>query len=239
MITLAFFVNLQILINIFNTESMDDLKHIVSISKAELALLPAATYHGRIHLVDRSEDVEAAAEALRNAELIGFDTETRPSFKKGQSYQVALMQLSTPTDCYLIRLNMIGLPQQIKDILEDPDKIKIGVSLHDDFHNLHKIYTLEPQGFIDLQPYVKDYLIADNSLSRIYAILFGKRISKSQRLTNWEAQHLTISQQAYAAFDALSCIEIYKYLEGGKFNPEESPYYQAVLPPEVETEGES
>lgn len=215
---------------------MSEIKHIVSISKSELAQLPAATYHGRIHVIDKSEDIESAAKALREADIIGFDTETRPSFKKGQSYQVALMQLSTPTDCYLIRMNLIGLPVEIKAILEDPDKLKIGVSLHDDFHNLHRIYTLDPQGFIDLQPFVKDYLIADNSLSRIYAILFGRRISKNQRLTNWEAAKLTPSQQAYAAFDAMSCIDIYEYLTAGRFSPEKSKYYQEVIPEDPTSE---
>lgn len=208
--------------------SKEQKQYIVSISKAELATLPAAEYAGSIHLVDTIEGVGEAVDALREAPIIGFDTETRPSFRKGQTYQVALMQLATPSDCFLIRLNKIGLPEAIKDILEDESKLKIGVSLHDDFHNLHRIYTLEPKGFIDLQPYVKEFMIADNSLSRIYAILFGKRISKGQRLTNWEASHLTLPQQTYAAFDALSCIQIYEHLKSGRFKPEKSRYYQEV-----------
>ena len=203
----------------------------VSISKAALALLPAAEYHGTIHVVDSIEKIEPAVEALRKADIIGFDTETRPSFKKGQCFQVALLQLSTRTDCFLFRLNMIGLPEGVKEILEDETKLKIGVSLHDDFHNLHRIYTIEPKGFIDLQPYVKQFQIADNSLSRIYGILFGRRISKGQRLTNWEAKTLTPGQQHYAAFDALSCIEIYDALSSGVFQPETSPYYGPVEVP--------
>lgn len=203
-------------------------QHIVSISKGELATLPTAHYKGHIHVIEDDKYINRVVEDLRNADIIGFDTETRPSFKKGQTYQVALMQLSTRTDCYLIRLNKIGLPNGIKEILEDESKLKIGVSLHDDFHNLHKIYTLEPKGFIDLQPFVKQYMIADNSLSRIYAILFGKRISKGQRLTNWEADRLTVAQQSYAAFDALSCIQIYDHLCSGKFIPEQSVYFQEV-----------
>lgn len=200
----------------------------LSISKADLAKLPVADYYGDIHVVDMPEDVDGAVEVLRSSDVIGFDTETRPSFKKGQSHQVALLQLSTRKDCFLFRLNKIGLPEAVKNLLEDESKIKIGVSLHDDFHNLHRIYTLNPAGFVDLQPYVKKFGIVDNSLSRIYGILFGHRISKGQRLTNWEASQLTPGQQAYAAFDALSCIEIYDYLESGKFNPFSSPY---VLPP--------
>ena len=205
--------------------------YIVSISKAELATLPAAQYSGRIHLVDTIDGIDEAVADLYTSDVIGFDTETRPSFKKGQSFQVSLLQLSTRTDCYLFRLNMIGLPAQVKALLEDESKIKVGVSLHDDFHNLHRIFTLDPKGFIDLQPYVKDYLIADNSLSRIYGILFGQRISKSQRLTNWEAKSLTPSQQSYAALDALSCIRILDHLKAGNFRPETSPYYRPVEVP--------
>lgn len=216
--------------------SSEEKQYIVSISKTDLAKLPAAQYHGKIHIIDSPEKVDEAVSVLRQADIIGFDTETRPSFKKGQSYQVALLQLATRTDCFLIRLNQIGLPEPVKAILEDPDKLKIGVSLHDDFHNLHRIYTLDPAGFIDLQPFVKDYLIADNSLSRIYGILFGKRISKAQRLTNWEASHLTHSQQLYAAFDALSCIEIYDHLTAGNFIPQNSIYYQEVIHEETEEE---
>ena len=202
----------------------------MTISKADLALLPPAQYHGRIHVVDTSDKIEHAVKILREADIIGFDTETRPSFKKGQCYEVALMQLSTRSESFLFRLNMIGLPADVKQILEDESKLKIGVSLHDDFHNLHRIYTLEPKGFIDLQPFVKKFNIVDNSLSRIYGILFGRRISKGQRLTNWEAKTLTASQQAYAAFDAMSCIEIYDALISGDFQPEMSPYRHEAEP---------
>lgn len=206
-------------------------QYTVTISKAVLATLPPAEYHGKIHVVDSVDKIDDAVRSLREADIIGFDTETRPSFKKGQCFQVALLQLSTREECFLFRLNMVGLPEGVKQILEDESKLKIGVSLHDDFHNLHKIYTLDPKGFIDLQPYVKKFNIADNSLSRIYGILFGKRISKGQRLTNWEAKNLTSSQQTYAAFDALSCIEIYDALSSGNFKPEQSPYYGPATPP--------
>lgn len=202
----------------------------LSISKADLAQLPPADYFGNIHLIDSIEKVDDAVAALRNSAIIGFDTETRPSFKKGQSHQVALLQLSNHTECFLFRLNKIGLPESVKNILEDESLLKIGVSLHDDFHNLHRIYTLNPSGFIDLQPFVKQFGIVDNSLSRIYGILFDRRISKGQRLTNWEADRLTPQQQAYAAFDALSCIQIYEYLQSGQFNPYDSKY---IVVPEL------
>lgn len=209
----------------------DNKDKIVSISKAKLSTLPAASYEGQIKVVDKAEEVEEALRKLRKAPLVGFDTETRPSFKKGIFYKVALLQLASEEECYLFRLNILGLTPQIIDFLEDPSILKIGLSLHDDFHNLNKMATVEPQGFVDLQQYVKDYLIADNSLSRIYGVVFGHRISKNQRLTNWEAPVLSAAQQSYASLDALACIRIYKHLEAGLFSPYSSPYLtDAPLP---------
>lgn len=196
----------------------------VTISKQQLADLPAAAYTGKAFVVDSEEDAGKAAEVLRNADIIGFDTETKPSFKRGATYNVALLQLSTRDTCFLIRLNHIGLPKPIQEILENPSLLKVGVSIHDDFRNLRKVYDLNPEGFIDLQNFVKDFGIVDNSLSRIYAVLFGKRISKGQRLTNWEASELTAHQCDYAALDALSCIEIYERLRTEGFDPAGSPY---------------
>lgn len=202
----------------------------VTISKQQLAQLPAAQFEGDICVVDKTADISPAVAMLRESDVIGFDTETRPSFKKGQTNTVSLLQLSTRNKCFLFRLNLIGLTQPLIDILQDPDLLKIGVSIHDDFHNLNKITNITPEGFIDLQNYVKNYKIADNSLSRIYAIIFGQRISKGQRLTNWEAETLTPSQQCYAALDAMACINIYDHLSSGKFNPEASPYLMEILP---------
>lgn len=210
----------------------EEVKYHVTISKEELSKLPMETYEGTIHIVDRPEKVGPAIERLSQGGIIGFDTETRPCFKKGQHHTVSLLQLSTHTDCWLFRLNHIGMPDAVKEFLENPAIRKIGLSLHDDFHNLRQLREMDPQGFTDLQPYVKDYLISDNSLARIYGILFGKRISKSQQLSNWESQTLTPAQQRYAALDALSCLKIYDYLRGGKFKYKKSPYYKEILPPE-------
>lgn len=210
----------------------------VSITKPELTELPMIRYTGRIHLIDKEEQVGGAVSALRASDIVGFDTETRPSFKKGQHHKVALLQLATSTDSYLFRLNRIGLPKEVKALLEDPDVKKIGLSIHDDFHNLRYLGELNPEGFIDLQPYVKRFMIADNSLARIYGIVFGKRISKSQQLTNWEAPLLTEAQQRYASLDALACIQIYDKLEAGEFHPEQSRYYREIPQPEPKGECE-
>jgi ribonuclease D len=210
----------------------------VSISKEDLAELPAAIYNKRIYLVDTEEEAEKAAEKLRMSDVIGFDTETRPAFRSGQSYTVALMQLATREECYLIRLKHIGLPESIKKILEDPEILKIGLSIRDDFHSLHKAFELNPAGFIDLQQFVKQYAIVDNSLSRIYGILFNHRISKGQRLTNWEADQLTQHQQEYAALDALACITIYDKLTQNGFDPKNSPYYKLIYDPSQDEQQE-
>ena len=212
-------------------EENEGIKKVVSISKNELAQLPAEEYHNGLVLVDHENDIDYAAEMLRKADIIGFDTETKPSFKRGQHHQVSLLQLSTRTECYLILLNKVGMPDSIKNILEDENKLKIGLSIHDDFLNLRKLCKIEPKGFIELQEFVKEFNIADNSLSRIYAILFNKRISKGQRLTNWEADELTSFQKEYAALDALACINIYDYLFNGNFKDSDSPYFRVPVDP--------
>lgn len=207
-------------------------KAIITISKAALAKLPSASFLGKICVIDKPDQVAPAVEDLRAAGVIGFDTETRPSFRKGQHYKVALVQLSTPSHCYLFRTNILGFPQELVDILEDETITKVGLSINDDFLNIRKLIDLNPQGFVDLQSYVKQFKIVDASLSRLYALIFGQRISKGQRLTNWEAPVLSPSQQKYAALDANACIKIYNRLEKGTFNPKNSPYLTIPSEPE-------
>lgn len=209
---------------------------IVTISKEKLNTLPAAEYHNKIVVVETEDALNKALQDLKKARLIGFDTETRPSFRKGQIHNVALIQLATKDCCYLIRTNVLGYPDNLIKFLEDETITKVGVSIHDDFLNLRRVIDIIPGGFIDLQNYVKDYKIADNSLSRVYGILFGERISKGQRLSNWEASELSDAQQEYAALDALACIRIYEYLSKGNFNPRESAYLTIPEEPENEVE---
>ena len=206
--------------------------YIISIPKPQLAQLPMAKFHGHIIVIDRPEQVDESIAILREAEIIGFDTETRPSFKKGALNEVALLQLAVPGTCFLFRINRIGMLPQIIDLLQDPECLKVGLSIHDDFLNLHRLAEFSPEGFIDLQAYVKQFHIADNSLTRIHAILYGERVSKGQRLTNWEAETLTESQKEYASLDASACIRIYTTLSHGEFNPLESPYLQPTHPSE-------
>lgn len=199
-----------------------DLK--ISIAKDILATLPVENYQGKIVVVSSEQSVQKALASLRKADVIGFDTETKPNFKKGKLNNVALIQLATEQKCYLFRICKSGLLKELVKFLEDKNVLKVGLSIHDDFLGLSRISPVHPEGFIDLQQYVKDFNIVDNSLSRIYGILFGKRISKGQQLSNWEASKLTSAQKKYASMDALACIRIYKELSSGKFNPADSPY---------------
>ena len=183
------------------------------IAKADVAQMPAALFQGRIIVIHSTSDVEKAANYLKSFPIVGIDTETRPSFAKGRTYDVSLLQISTEDTCFLFRLNYIGMPQALIDLLQDARQLKVGLSLKDDIHSLHRKHSFEPQGFLDLQQYVKTLGIEAQSLQKIYALLFGEKISKSQRLTNWEADVLTDRQKGYAATDAWACIRIYKYLE--------------------------
>ncbi len=183
-----------------------------NIAKADIVQMPAALFTGRIIVIHSVSDVEKAVRYLKGFPVLGIDTETRPSFAKGKTYEVALMQVSTEDTCFLFRLNYIGMPDALIGLLQS-NQLKVGLSLKDDIHSLHRKHSFEPRGFLDLQGYVKEMGIEAQSLQKIYALLFGKKISKSQRLTNWEADVLTDRQKGYAATDAWACIRIYKYLE--------------------------
>ncbi len=196
----------------------------ISIPKSAISEMEAVVYPGNITIVDTPELAADAVSVLENESLVGFDTETKPAFKKGQSHPVALMQVATESQSFLFRLNVLGMNPDIKRFLENERITKIGLSLKDDFFVMHRSAEFEPKGFIDLQGYVREFRIADCSLQRIYAILFGRRISKAQRLSNWEAPTLTPAQQSYASIDAWACLKIYNFLSEGLFDPDTCPY---------------
>ena len=191
----------------------------IKISKETIATLPVESFPGKIVVVDTDGMVNKAITELQQESIIGFDTETRPTFKKGRSNHVALVQLSTHDTCYLFRINRIGFVPALKQLLENEKYLKVGISLKDDFCMLNRLNNEEftPRNFIELQKVVKKFGIEDQSLQKIYGIVVGKKISKGQRLSNWEADHLSESQQLYAATDAWSCIKIYEKLQSGRF----------------------
>lgn len=184
-----------------------------NIEKSEIAGMPTAAFSGRIITIDTAEETEKAVKALSRETLLGIDTETRPSFRKGVQYEVSLIQLSTADTCFLIRLNRTGMPDSLVSLLENNKITKIGLSLHDDYQSLCRRRKFKAGGFLDLQQHVVKYGIEEKSLQKIFAIVFGQRISKSQQLTNWENDVLTDKQKLYAATDAWACLEIYNKLE--------------------------
>ena len=196
----------------------------LSIPKETLASMPIVTYPGEITVIDSAIDTVKALRFLSSLPLVGFDTETKPNFRPGRTNNVALIQIYSPNRCFLFRINKTGLTDEMVRFLESKKTVKVGVSLHDDFRNLNKIRQVNPHAEIDLQQLVKRFHIRDNSLQRIYAIVFEKRISKSQRLTNWEAPQLNEKQQIYASIDAWACYKLYTYLSAGLFHPEKSAY---------------
>lgn len=183
------------------------------IEKSEVAQMPTLVYPGRIITIDTASEVDKAVKALSKEKILGLDTETRPAFRKGVHYNVSLLQLSTADTCFLIRLCRTGMPDSLVALLEDKEIMKIGVSLHDDYQALARRKKFKAGGFFDLQKYVSTFGIEEMSLQKIYAIIFGERISKSQQLTNWEHDVLTDKQKQYAATDAWACLKIYNRLK--------------------------
>jgi ribonuclease D len=183
-----------------------------SISKEALRDLPAGQFNGRIHLIDNLLNAQEACGALRKEPVLGFDTETKPSFKKGTVHQVSLLQLATEKDAYLFRLNKIGMPLYITEILANRNQLKVGIAIHDDIRHLKAIGPFKPEGFVELQEFVRQFGIENSGLSKLAGIILNFRISKSQQLTNWENGILTVPQQLYAATDAWAAFEIYHKL---------------------------
>lgn len=185
---------------------------VASISNDDVAALEAVHFDGRIEVVETIDALNKACKELSKHTIIGFDTETRPSFTAGVTNKVALLQLSTEECCYLIRLNKLPLTREIIAILSSKTICKIGADVRNDIVALNKLRHFTPNRFIDLQNEVGKYGIEDKSLRKISGIVLGKKVSKAQRLSNWAANKLTPQQQMYAATDAWVCIEIFKRL---------------------------
>lgn len=183
------------------------------ITKEELAELPVEGFDKPIVVVERQNVALQAIEELSKEAILGFDTETRPSFKSGEMHQVALVQLSTDSKAYLFRLNKLGIYAPLFNLLNNKNIIKVGLAVDNDLRSLCRLRKFDVKSFVELQTVAQSVGIESMSLQKIYAILFGKKISKRQRLSNWEAEKLTQEQCAYAALDAWSCLRMYNELE--------------------------
>ena len=181
-------------------------------NKAWLTDLPRVTYDGKIFVVIGQEESEKAVEYLLSMPILGLDTETRPSFAKNVRYKRCLLQVATHHNCFLFRLNILGLNSAVRRLLEDKSVPKVGLSWHDDLHSLKELGDFEPGNFIDLQDHMREIGIEDLGLQKLYANVFGERISKAERLSNWERDVLQDKQKQYAAIDAWACIKLYEEL---------------------------
>lgn len=184
----------------------------ISISNEEMLLLPLRAYTGKVVLVQTADELELALKQLEKADILGFDTETRPSFRRGESYKVALVQLATADAVYLIQIQKTGLSESFARLLSDPNIIKAGVAIRDDIKGLQKYRRYDAEGFVDLSIVAREKGIGVESVKKLTALLLGFRISKSAQTSNWETPTLTEKQIEYAATDAWVCLEIYKCL---------------------------
>jgi ribonuclease D len=195
---------------------MENKKYQENITVEEIAGHELAWFKGEIVMVDNLKTFYEVFPRLLGFDLLGFDTETKPTFKKGKKHSVCLIQLSTDNLACLFRINKIGIPDELSNLLSNPGVIKTGVAVHDDIRFLAGIKKFNARGFVDLQMFVKAFGIQSSGLKKLAAIILGYRISKRQQVTDWEAEKLTEAQQIYAATDAWVCHQIYKKLTDGE-----------------------
>lgn len=192
-----------------------------SVENEDIARLPLAAFEGSIIVIDKpGKDFDHAIRYLKTKSIIGFDTESRPCFSASQPhFGVSLLQLSGAEKAFLFRIKTLGMQKQLCKILSDKNIIKVGAAVADDIKGLQNYQKFEPRNFVDLQKIVWEWGIKDKSVKKMSAIILGMRISKSQQLSNWEAENLSESQQKYAATDAWVCREMYKRLLVSDKNP--------------------
>ncbi len=184
------------------------------ISKDEINCLPMKQYDGLIHLIRTPEAADNAAEKLKQETLLGFDTETRPTFRVGEYYQPSLLQLATGAEVFLFQIKLTGLTKGLCDVLSSPEIIKTGVSIRSDVSELRKLTDFKPAGFVELAEHAKKAHIKNLGLRGLAALLLGFRVSKREQTSNWAKNELTESQLRYAATDAWLGREIYLHMNG-------------------------
>ena len=188
-----------------------------TIDKEELKKLPLQAFTGTIHVIDSMAGLRKYLPVLKQEKVMGFDTETRPSFRKGQVNQISLVQLATPFHAFLFRISALSLPDKLIELFEDDSIIKVGAALHDDLIDLRRIRDFKAGGFLDLQKYVGAFGIENKGVAKLSGIVLGFRISKNQQLSNWDTGKLNKAQKEYAATDAWVCLKIYQELQTCQF----------------------
>lgn len=189
------------------------------IAKELLQSMPLTHFEGEVIVVDKMKQVPQAVAYLSQFDVLGVDTEARPSFKRGVHYPTALLQIATHERCYLFRLTHIGMPPLLASLFANESICKVGLAFKDDLHGLRRRRNFVPKNCVDIQSLVNQYGILELGLQKIFAICFAKKISKAQQLTNWEASKLTTEQALYASTDAWATLLIYKELKATKLLP--------------------
>ena len=182
------------------------------ITREEVEGLELIQYEGPIQLIETTGQFYREIDRIEKHALLGFDTETKPSFKKGRVHPTSLIQLATSRQSWIIRVSRIGYPERLLRLLSSGEVLKVGLGLNDDLRRLRSDFNFEPAGFLDLQQYVEAFRIDEKGLKKLTAIVLGRRISKSQQVSNWDADFLTEAQLRYAATDAWICLQIYHAL---------------------------
>lgn len=191
-----------------------------NINREDIESLPSFLYEGEIIVIEDKKEADEIAGQLLYSPILGFDTETRPAFRKGEIYKVSLLQLCNNQKVYLFRLNKCGLTPVLRQILENPQITKVGVGIRDDLRHLQRLAPFTPASFVDLQNYAEKFGIEEKSFSKLMAIIFGVKISKRQRTSNWETSVLTEAQLRYAATDAWGALKMYTFLTENDKNRE-------------------
>jgi len=200
-----------------NIENMINNKYPETLTTDDLKNYEVSWFKGEIVVVEDLDTFRKAFRKISDSPVLGFDTETRPSFRKGRKNKVSLVQLANEDTACLFRINKIGIPSELADLLANPSVIKAGVAVHDDIRFLSNVKKFSPSGFIDLQKMVREFGIQSSGLKKLAAIVLGFKISKRQQVTDWEAADLTEAQKVYAATDAWVCHQIYNKLNDENF----------------------
>ncbi len=189
-----------------------------TITAEEINAMPLRAFSGEIVLIEKRKEIDKAIDYLNTCSVLGFDTETKPAFKKGEEHDIALLQLASQSKSFLFRINKIGFPNELIALLNNPNILKIGLAIRDDIKDLKKLTDFEARGFVELKNEIEEFGIENFSLKKLAAIVLRIRISKKQQTSNWEASFLNRGQMRYAATDAWVALQIFKHLQATKEN---------------------
>lgn len=184
----------------------------LSISKEEVMQRPLKSYEGKVIIATDLENTKEALKEIERHKVVGFDTEAKPTFQKGQIRNISLIQVATENKVYLLRTHVIGVSDALHNFLQNPNITKVGIGLLDDFNLLNRLRTFEPQGFLDLNSTFQELGAQNIGARNLAAMVLDIRISKSAQTSNWETETLSEKQIRYAATDAWICLELHKKL---------------------------